>query len=75
MKDETFLPHEGAGTDAAEDPRKADTDRKTGTPVRYKLYDKIKDQVSLRTIDAVILITAALIVGLLIYGIVTGGPQ
>ncbi len=44
-------------------------------PRRYKLYDKIKDHVSLRTVDTVIIITAALIIGLLIYGIITGTPQ
>ena len=44
-------------------------------PRRYKLYDKIKDHVSLRTVDAVIIITAVLIVGLLVYGILTGKPQ
>ena len=41
-------------------------------PRRYKLYDRIKDHVSLKTMDTVIIITAALIVGLLIYGIITG---
>ena len=41
-------------------------------PRRYKLYDKIKDHVSLRTVDTVIIITAVLIVGLLVYGILTG---
>ena len=40
-------------------------------PRRYKLYDKIKDHVSLRTIDAVIIITSLLIIGLLVYGIIT----
>ena len=44
-------------------------------PRRYKLYDRIKDHVSLRTVDTVIIITAALIVGLLIYGIITGNPS
>lgn len=44
-------------------------------PRRYKLYDKIKDHVSLRTVDTVIIITAALIIGLLVYGILTGKPQ
>ena len=44
----------------------------TGPKGRYKLYDKIKDKVSLRTVDTVILITAVLIVVLLIYGTVTG---
>ena len=41
-------------------------------PRRYKLYDKIKDKVSLRTVDTVIIITAGLIVVLLIVGMVTG---
>ena len=40
-------------------------------PRRYRLYDKIKDHVSLRTIDAVIIITAVLIVVFLVYGILT----
>ncbi len=44
-------------------------------PRRYRLYDKIKDHVSLRTVDTVIIITAALIIGLLVYGILTGKPQ
>ncbi len=43
-------------------------------PRRYKLYDKIKENVSLRTVDTVIFVTAALIVILLIYGIATGKP-
>ncbi len=41
-------------------------------PRRYRLYDRIKDHVSLRTIDAVIIITALLIIIFLIIGIVTG---
>jgi len=44
-------------------------------PRRYRLYDKIKEHVSLRTVDAVIVITALLIVGFLIYGIVTANPS
>ena len=44
-------------------------------PRRYKLYDRIKDHVSLRTVDTVIIITAALIIGLLVVGIMTGKPQ
>ena len=43
-------------------------------PRRYKLYDRIKDHVSLRTIDIVIAVTAALIIVLLVYGIATGNP-
>lgn len=41
------------------------------SPRRYKLYDKIKDKVSLRTMDTVIMVTAGLIVALLIIGIAT----
>ena len=41
-------------------------------PRRYRLYDKIRDHVSLRTVDTVIIVTAVLIVGLLVYGILTG---
>ncbi len=43
-----------------------------GTPRRYRLYDKIKDKVSLRTVDTVIAVTAVLIVALLVFGIITG---
>ena len=43
-------------------------------PRRYKLYDRIKDHVSLRTIDTIIIVTSLLIVGLVIYGIATGNP-
>ena len=42
---------------------------------RYKLYDKIKDHVSLRAVDTVIAVVAFLIVTLLIYGIITAHPQ
>ncbi len=41
-------------------------------PRRYKLYDKIKANVSLRTVDIFIAVVAALIVILLIVGILTG---
>ena len=44
-------------------------------PRRYRLYDKIKDHVSLRTLDTVIVVTAVLIVGLLVYGILTRNAQ
>ena len=44
----------------------------TGVPRRYSLYDKFADHVSLRTIDFVIVITAVLIIGLLVYGIISG---
>ena len=57
---------------------KAESERKFSSntlPRRYRLYDKIKDHVSLRTVDAVIIITALLIVGFLVYGIVTASPS
>ena len=43
-------------------------------PRRYKLYDRIKDHVSLRTVDTVIIVVAALIIILLVVGIMTGKP-
>ncbi len=43
-------------------------------PRRYRLYDRIKENVSLRTVDAVIICTSALIIIALIYGIVTATP-
>ncbi|MBR1707600.1 MAG: hypothetical protein IJ719_02075 [Clostridia bacterium] len=43
-------------------------------PARYKVYDRIKDNVSLRTIDIVIVITVILLVIALVYGIATGTP-
>ena len=41
-------------------------------PRRYKLYDKIKDNVSLRTVDLVIIITSVLLIAALVIGILTG---
>ena len=41
-------------------------------PRRYKLYDKIKDHVSLRTVDLVIIITSVALVAALVIGIITG---
>ena len=43
-------------------------------PRRYRLYDKIKENVSLRTVDIVIAATALAIIGFLIYGILTAQP-
>lgn len=43
-------------------------------PRRYRLYDKIKENVSLRTIDAVIIGTSVLIIIALVYGILTATP-
>ena len=44
-------------------------------PGRYKLYDKIKGHVSLKTVDTVIIVTAVLIVLLLVYGVMTANPS
>lgn len=43
-------------------------------PRRYKLYDRIQEHISLRGINIVIIVTSLLIVGLLIYGILTANP-
>ena len=40
-------------------------------PRRFRLYDKIKDHVSLRNIDIIIVVTSLLIIGLFIFGILT----
>ena len=55
---------------------KAEVEKKTQQlPRRFGIYDKIKDKVSLRTIDTIIIATSVLIVVLLVVGIVTGNPQ
>ena len=41
-------------------------------PRRYRVYDRIKEHVSLRSIDLVIAVTAILIVVFLVIGIMTG---
>ena len=43
-------------------------------PQRYKLYDKIKDRVSVTAMNVIIGATALLLIIALIYGIVTGNP-
>ena len=48
---------------------------KNDLPRRYRLYDKIKLNVSLRTIDIIIIAVSLAIIVLLIYGIITGNPQ
>ena len=44
-------------------------------PKRYHIYDKIMANVSLRTIDGVIIAVSVLIIVFLIIGIITGTPQ
>ncbi len=59
------------------DQAKAASEKKFGEqrlPRRYRLYDKIKEHVSLRTVDIVIGVVSFLIIALLIYGIATGTP-
>ena len=76
MNDEKSLRNARAEMEAAK--QKSEKTFATGPkqPRRYKLYDKIKDHVSLRTVDTVIIVTALLIVGLLVYGILTAqAPQ
>ncbi len=43
-------------------------------PKRYHLYDRIMENVSLRTINGVIITVSVLIIVLLIIGIITGTP-
>ncbi len=72
MKEERDIRAARAEMDEAKTRSEQQFSEKQRLPRRYRLYDRLKDHVSLRTVDAVIIITAALIVGLLIYGIATG---
>ena len=44
-------------------------------PRRYKLYDRIRDRVSVTTMNVIIGATALLLILALIIGIATGNPQ
>ena len=44
-------------------------------PRRYKLYDRIKDKVSVTTMNVIIGATVLLLVLALVIGIATGNPQ
>ena len=44
-------------------------------PRRYRLYDRIKDRVSVNTMNVIIAATALLLVVALVYGIATGTPR
>ena len=48
--------------------------RQQRLPRRYRLYDKIAEHVSLRTVDIVIIVTSLLIVAALVVGILTATP-
>ena len=67
---------EGRQARAQMETAKSEVEKKTQQlPRRFGIYDKIKENVSLRTIDTIIIVTSLLIVGLLVYGIITGNPQ
>ncbi len=69
--------NDGRDARAEMEAARASAEKRSGDdrlPRRYRLYDKIKEHVSLRTIDTVIAATSLLIIALLIYGIVTGNP-
>ena len=67
---------EGRQARAQMETAKAEVEKKTQQlPRRFGIYEKIKDNVSLRTIDTIIIATSVLIVVLLVVGIVTGNPQ
>ena len=74
MNDEKSIRNNRAEMEAAKQQSEKTFSTGPKRPARYKLYDRIKDHVSLRTVDTVIIITALLIVGLLVYGIATAGP-
>ena len=59
---------EAGGTDAAGNPLPR-------RPQRYKLYDRIKDKVSVTTMNVIIGATVLLLILALIVGIATGNPQ
>ena len=70
------LNQDGRQARAQMEAAKAEVEKKAQQlPRRFGIYDKIKDNVSLRTIDAIIIGTSALIVVLLVLGILTGNPQ
>lgn len=72
MKDGNDIRRARAEMDEAKARSEKTLSGRPGVPRRYRLYDKLKDHVSLRTVDTVIIVTAALIVILLIVGIATG---
>ena len=74
MKDDKEIRNSRAVLEAAKRQAEKSASAEQKLPRRFRLYDKIKENVSLRTVDLVIAVTAILIVGLLIYGIATGKP-
>ena len=74
MKNDREIRAARSGMEQAKERSEKDFGTDQKLPRRYRLYDKIKENVSLRTVDAVIIGVAALIVILLIVGIATGKP-
>ena len=74
MSDDRDIRNARAEMEAAKIQSEKTFSKEPRQPRRYRLYDRIKDNVSLRTIDTVIVITALLIVAALVYGIVTANP-
>lgn len=74
MKDDASIRAARAEMDAAKSQSEKDFGPNQKLPRRYRLYDKIKDNVSLRTVDIVIAATAIAIIGFLVYGILTAQP-
>lgn len=74
MKDDTSIRAARAEMDAAKSQPEKQFSGEQRLPHRYRLYDMIKDRVSLRTVDTVIIVTAVLIIGFLVYGIITAKP-
>ena len=75
MKDDRSVKNTRAEMEIAKRQSEKTFSKEPKQPGRYKIYDKIRDHVSLRTVDTVIIITAALIVILLVVGIATGNPR
>ena len=70
------LNRDGRQARAQMETAKAEVEKKAQQlPRRFGICDKIKNNVSLRTIDTIIIATSVLIVVLLVVGIVTGNPQ
>ena len=75
MKDETSIRAARAEMEAAKGRSEKDFSTDPKLPRRYRLYDRIKDNVSLRTIDIVIAVISLLIIAALVYGILTAQPS
>lgn len=72
MKNEKNIREARAEMEAAKNQSERQFSGEQRLPRRFRIYDKIKENVSLKTVDTVIAVTALAIVALLIYGILTG---